>query len=98
MMFQIAMSELRRPTWFGQDQQINLREDLTMSFLDGGKSGGFRWIAAPLQRSISNTPGCAQCGSKLEMDAKGVFALSGKCDNCAHRVFDEDEITDELEY
>jgi DNA-directed RNA polymerase subunit RPC12/RpoP len=70
---------------------------LVMSFLESGKKGVL-WLPAQIRRSVSLTPGCAVCGRKLEMDAKGVFALSGKCDDCTHRVFDEDEPFDELEY
>jgi hypothetical protein len=68
-----------------------------MSFLDSGKSG-IRWLVAPLRRSTSMIPGCAQCGSKLEMNSQGLVALSGKCENCMNRVFDEDGGMDELEY
>ncbi len=68
-----------------------------MSFLESGKKG-VRWIAAPLRRSIITAPGCALCGRTLEMNAVGMFALSGKCETCTNRVFDEDEGFDELEY
>jgi hypothetical protein len=68
-----------------------------MSFLESGKKG-FLWIAAPLRRSLSMTPGCALCGRKLEMNPRGMFALSGRCEECTNRVFDEDEGFDELEY
>jgi len=70
---------------------------LFMSFLESGKNN-LAWIAAPLRRSVSITPGCALCGRKLEMNPRGVFALSGKCDDCTNRVFDEDEQFDDLEY
>jgi hypothetical protein len=68
-----------------------------MSFLESGKEGA-RWLAAPLQHSVSRAPGCVHCGRQLETNAVGIFPLSGKCDNCEHRIFDEDEIFDELEY
>jgi hypothetical protein len=68
-----------------------------MSFLESGKEAA-RWIAAPLRHSVSKTPGCLHCGTRLEMNAVGMYPLSGKCDNCLNRVFDEDEGFEELEY
>jgi hypothetical protein len=68
-----------------------------MSFLESGKKG-FSWVAAPLRRSVSVIPGCALCGRKLEMNARGLFALSGRCEMCTDRVFDEDEAFEDLEY
>ncbi len=70
---------------------------LVMSFLESGKKNT-RWIEAPVRKSLSMVPGCAVCGRNLERDATGIFALSGKCHECANRVFDEDGPFDELEY
>ncbi len=68
-----------------------------MSFLERGKEG-FRWIAAPLRRSVMRVPGCAMCGRNLVMNSVGLYPLSGKCDDCVYRLFDEDEVFDDLEY
>jgi hypothetical protein len=68
-----------------------------MSFLESGKEG-LRWIAAAPKRSLSRAPGCMHCGVKLEMNTFGMYPLSGKCESCIHRVFDEDEVFDDLEY
>jgi len=32
------------------------------------------------------------------MNARGMFALSGRCDMCTNRLFDEDEGFEDLEY
>jgi hypothetical protein len=32
------------------------------------------------------------------MNTFGMYPLSGKCESCIHRVFDEDEVFDDLEY
>jgi hypothetical protein len=68
-----------------------------MSFLEGGKED-VRWIAAPVRRSVSRLPGCNHCGRLLEMNTVGVYPLSGNCEECDNRVFDEDEVFDDLEY
>jgi hypothetical protein len=69
-----------------------------MSFLETGK-GRYNWIAATkaAKTSLAAAPGCAQCGSQLEMNDRGKFNHSGKCANCVNGVCDEDEDFDELE-
>jgi tRNA(Ile2) C34 agmatinyltransferase TiaS len=66
-----------------------------MSFLERGKDL-FRWVEAVPGRSVRRPPGCAQCGSRLQMDGQGKFAVSGKCSNCLTRIFEDDEFVEEL--
>ena len=67
-----------------------------MSFLDTSCLS-FAWNAAPLRSSVRPEAGCAQCGSRLELNDGGKYDVSGKCFSCMNWVSDEDEEQYELE-
>jgi hypothetical protein len=73
-----------------------LKEEPTMSYLETGKSR-FRWLQAALKTSHRRTPGCVQCGSRLEVVEFGAANLTGKCFNCTNWISDEDEEFEELD-
>jgi hypothetical protein len=67
-----------------------------MSHLETGKNR-FNWVAAPVRSSIPRTPGCVQCGSRLEMSERGKYSLSGKCFNCTNRNLEDDGMFEDYE-
>lgn len=68
-----------------------------MSFVENGKDR-LIWVARPIQRSVLRVPGCTQCGRQLEMSGFGLFALSGKCENCASGFHEGDDRFDDCEF
>lgn len=68
-----------------------------MSFIEKSKEQ-LIWPAPPVQSSVLRAPGCTQCGRLLDMDGVGLFALSGKCENCTSGFHEGDERFDEAEF
>jgi len=67
-----------------------------VSFLETGKDRSL-WIAAPASRSTRQSPGCAQCGARLETDEFGKAGATGKCLNCRGGASEEDDVIEDLE-